>query len=293
MISFKKQTFKEYEMNIFVRYANETSHLPNDFLTQAYDDRMLFILEGKGKIVFRSEEFPITKNSLCYYPAGIPYHPISSKEAPLKFVTVNFDFERDFENITNTILPVKTTAFHQDKILYKDGFMRESIFQHPFVIHDASAYRNMICEFVEAYKSNTGYGKRIAESILQTLCYRILNTKDESCDSLYLKVKEYIDNNYKNIRTNKDISNVFCYHDYYLNKVFKINSGTNIHKYIVYLRLQKAAYLISTTELPIYDIAFEVGFTSVAHFSTAFKQKYSVTPSRYRKDTLQKAPHLV
>ena len=284
---------RDTAVNIFIRYASETSRLPNNFMTKAYDDRMLFILEGKGKLVFEDEEIPISENSICYYPAGTPYQPISSTEAPLKFVTINFDFERDFENQKSTMCPVKATEFIPDKILYNDISMREGLFRHYFVINDASSYRNMMCEFVKFYNSNTCYGKQIAESIFQTLCYKILNNKDESYDELYLKIKKYIDSNYKSIRINKDISSIFCYHDYYLNKVFKKNCGTSIHKYIIDLRLQEAAHLITATELPIYDIAFAVGFTTIAHFSTAFKSKYSVTPSCYRKNDLQKTSNLI
>ena len=280
-------------MNIFIRYASETNRLPNNFITKAYDDRMLFILEGKGKIIFEDEELPISQNSICYYPAGTPYQPVSSKENPLKFITINFDFERNFEEITTTIPPVNVTDFNSDKVLYKNIDMRESIFRNRFVINDTYSYRNMICELIQFYNSNTCYGKKIAESIMQTLCYKILNNKGESYDELYLRIKKYIDSNYKSIRINKDISSVFCYHDYYLNKVFKKNSGTNMHKYIIDLRLQEAAYLIGSTKLPIYDIASMVGFTSVAYFSTAFKSKYSVAPSCYRKNDLQKTSNLI
>ncbi|MBR6603140.1 MAG: AraC family transcriptional regulator [Clostridia bacterium] len=280
-------------MNIFVRFANETNFLPNSFMTKAYDDRFFFVSEGQGKIIFEGEEHPLSPNTLCYYPSGTSYQPISSKEAPMRFITVNFDFERNFEEMTKTMPPVKVTDFISDKVLYKDISSREGIFRHRFVIENASAYRNLFCEFIQVYKSNTDYGKRIAESILQTLCYKLLNKENESYDELYLKIKKYIDSNYKNIRNNKDISNVFCYHDYYLNKIFKNNSGITIHKYIIDMRLQDAAQLISSTQLPIYDIAFDVGFTSVAHFSTAFKSKYSLTPSDFRKDNLKKTSNLI
>ena len=280
-------------MNIFIRYAKETSWLPNNFMTKAYDDRILFILEGQGKIIFEGEEHPLSQNTLCYYPAGTSYRPVSFKETPLKFITINFDFHRDFEEVTQTMLPVKESDFTPDKVLFRDINVREGIFKNRLVIHNASAYRNMLCELVRSYNSSAHYGKRVAESILQTLCYTLLNQASEPHDELYLKLKEYLDRSYKTIRINKDISCVFGYHDYYLNKIYKKNSGTSIHKYIIDKRLEEAAHLISTTEMPICDIAFEVGFTSVAHFSTAFKSKYFVTPSDYRTGNLQKPSNLI
>lgn len=34
-------------MDIFLRFAAETCHLPNPFFTKAYDARMLYILSGE------------------------------------------------------------------------------------------------------------------------------------------------------------------------------------------------------------------------------------------------------
>ncbi len=270
-------------MNIFIRYAAETDILPNRFMTKAYDDRMLFVLEGEGKIVFEETEEHICKNTLCYYPAGVSYLPISSKKNPLWFITINFDFEREYELITNVLAPVSIAEFASEKVLYKDNSIRTGIFSNKLVIHDMLDYRNTFSEIVQAYKSDSFYGKRIADGLLQTLCYKILNSDFKSYDKLYLKIKNYIDNNYRNIHTNRDIASVFSYHEYYLNYVFKKNSNTTIHKYITDLRLREAHHLIETTNLPIYDIAYTVGFTNVNHFSTKFKSKFSITPSMYRK----------
>ena len=270
-------------MNIFIRYAAETDNLPNRFMTKAYDDRMLFVLDGEGKIVFEETEEYICKNTLCYYPAGVSYLPISSNENPLRFITINFDFERKYEHITRVLAPVSITEFAPEKVLFKDNSTRTEIFCDKLVIHNMFDYRNIFSEIVQEYKSDSFYGKRIADGLLQTLCYKILNSEFKSYDNLYLKIKNYIDNNYKNIHINRDIASVFSYHEYYLNYVFKKNFNTTIHKYITDLRLRKACYLIETTDLPICDIAYTVGFANANHFSTKFKSKFSITPSMYRK----------
>ncbi|HEV2483529.1 MAG TPA: substrate-binding domain-containing protein [Puia sp.] len=59
--------------------------------------------------------------------------------------------------------------------------------------------------------------------------------------------------------------------------------GYNVNDYISTVRLQKAKYLLADPELTIADVAFKVGYSSQAYFSTVFKSKFSVTPSEYRE----------
>ena len=56
--------------------------------------------------------------------------------------------------------------------------------------------------------------------------------------------------------------------------------------YINNLRLNYAAGLLKTTDLPVLEILLESGFSSVAFFNQQFKKTFQMTPSRYRDITL-------
>jgi signal transduction histidine kinase/AraC-like DNA-binding protein len=59
--------------------------------------------------------------------------------------------------------------------------------------------------------------------------------------------------------------------------------GVNVNDYILNVRLQKAKYLLSNEDLTIAEIAYKVGFSSQAYFSTVFKSKFSCTPTEYKE----------
>ena len=59
--------------------------------------------------------------------------------------------------------------------------------------------------------------------------------------------------------------------------------GYNINDYILNVRIQKAKYLLSKENMTISEVAFKVGFSSQAYFSTVFKSKCFVTPSEYKE----------
>ncbi|WP_230981376.1 hybrid sensor histidine kinase/response regulator transcription factor [Echinicola salinicaeni] len=58
--------------------------------------------------------------------------------------------------------------------------------------------------------------------------------------------------------------------------------GYSVNDYINKVRLKKAKHLLLTENSPIADIAFQVGFTTSAYFSTAFKNHFGITPSEFR-----------
>jgi signal transduction histidine kinase/DNA-binding response OmpR family regulator/ABC-type xylose transport system substrate-binding protein len=59
--------------------------------------------------------------------------------------------------------------------------------------------------------------------------------------------------------------------------------GYNVNDYILTVRMQKAKFLLAKEGLSIAEVAFKIGFSSQAYFSTVFKSKFSLTPSEYRE----------
>ena len=49
-------------------------------------------------------------------------------------------------------------------------------------------------------------------------------------------------------------------------------------------RMESAKRLLEKQDIPIADIAEQVGMWDVAHFSKTFKRIYSMSPKQYRKN---------
>jgi transcriptional regulator GlxA family with amidase domain len=58
--------------------------------------------------------------------------------------------------------------------------------------------------------------------------------------------------------------------------------------YLAHVRLDAATDLLRDTSLPVTLIAKNVGYTSEAAFSRAFKHRYGTPPARWRRDTRAK-----
>jgi AraC-like DNA-binding protein len=65
-------------------------------------------------------------------------------------------------------------------------------------------------------------------------------------------------------------------------KVKKI-TGFSPLNYLINIRISEAINLLKQQDLPVTDIALDVGFYSSQHFATTFKKLTGYTPSEYRK----------
>jgi AraC-like DNA-binding protein len=71
----------------------------------------------------------------------------------------------------------------------------------------------------------------------------------------------------------------------HLQRLFQAQ-GTSLMRYVWQIRLERAAQLLrnaGTQGEAIHDIAARCGFTTAAHFSRAFKQRYGESPSDFRE----------
>lgn len=77
----------------------------------------------------------------------------------------------------------------------------------------------------------------------------------------------------------------------YLSNLFSSFEGITIEKYLILQRIEKAKELIFYDELTLSEIAYQLGYSSVAHLSSQFKKTTGLTPSEFKKlrDSSRKA----
>ncbi len=60
------------------------------------------------------------------------------------------------------------------------------------------------------------------------------------------------------------------------------------NKFIQKIRLKHAAQLLKNTDFSITEICYETGFNYPSHFTQLFKERFGITPKKYRKNYLKK-----
>lgn len=98
-----------------------------------------------------------------------------------------------------------------------------------------------------------------------------------------VRVTNYIDEHYTEGVSLDEVAGKTGISRYYVSHLFKELMDTTFVGYVNELRLNRAAMLLVTTDMPIIEIASVSGFNNLSNFNRAFKMHFGKTPSAYRK----------
>ncbi|MDE2928768.1 MAG: AraC family transcriptional regulator [Acidobacteriota bacterium] len=96
------------------------------------------------------------------------------------------------------------------------------------------------------------------------------------------RVKDFIECNLGRNLTIETMAKEACLSPFHFARAFKAATGLAPHRYITELRIERAKSWIAKGR-PLAAIAYDLGFSSQAHFTKRFKQLVGATPGAYRE----------
>jgi AraC-like DNA-binding protein len=97
------------------------------------------------------------------------------------------------------------------------------------------------------------------------------------------RIEVYVD---ANLGSSLDISNLSALvrmSSSHFIRSFQRAVGMTPHRYVIQCRVAKARELLSTTDLPLIEIALATGFSDQSHFTRRFQESTGVPPGAYRR----------
>ena len=105
----------------------------------------------------------------------------------------------------------------------------------------------------------------------------------ESKKITIIDMLRYLEANYKDASL-QAMAQYFNFHPNYLSVYIKKLTGKKFMDLLQEIRLKKACSLIKYSDIPINDIAYEVGYRNMSYYYTIFKKHYGITPAEYRRN---------
>ncbi|RYG39834.1 AraC family transcriptional regulator [bacterium] len=115
----------------------------------------------------------------------------------------------------------------------------------------------------------------------------ILRQSDGPSAYLVNRALAIVDRNYAKDLTDATLATQLGLSTSHFRYLFKQSTGQPFHKYLVALRLEKARQMLVEQELAVGAVAKAVGFTGLSHFSRAFTQRFQVSPTAIRRNSVQ------
>lgn len=133
-----------------------------------------------------------------------------------------------------------------------------------------------------------GYREQLLQSVM-SVCTAIASsctptvTKEEPSKDGIRACLEFIHWNYTKKISLEQLAQHTGVHPNYLCAKFRAVKGQSVFSYICELRIDHAKRLLSTTQLPVSEVAQRSGFSDLSTFREKFKKICGMSPKDYRK----------
>lgn len=205
-------------------------------------------------------------------------HHIGFKAAAVTFYWMHF-FIKDVEiieveNFTDVCVQDKSG----EKLLFPSQF--RPLHTENFIIL-VNQLIHHFCDEGRSYFNNYLATSILLELQLQTK-HASLQQQSSHKNRRFEEITAYIKGNYRENLSSTGLAEIFGYNPKYLVRLFRQHTGTTITGYINDVRLKMAEQYLLNSNDPISLVAHKSGYANEYYFMRLFKQKYNMSPSRYR-----------
>ncbi len=277
----------KYSYSCFKQKKNKSNVMTNSHWHNYIE--LLFFNGGAASIYLDGKLYNAKKDDLVIINSREAHH-IESNDPDTEYTVIQFDPE--MLQMSSTVFALKYIIPFSgpDKKyprLFSDQFMLSDIKERVEHIYEENknqeyAYElavqgNIIMLFLDIVRAWHKYGIDIESDIL---------IKDRDIEWLN-KAMSFIDDNYNQDISAKDVSKVCLMSYNYFTTRFKQLLGRSFSSHLNSVRLRHAEYELISTDKSITEIAYDSGFSSTSYFISMFSKHKSMTPQNYRKKILE------
>ncbi|MDD4189679.1 MAG: AraC family transcriptional regulator [Eubacteriales bacterium] len=138
---------------------------------------------------------------------------------------------------------------------------------------------------VEMVNKDENYDMLVKSEIIGIIIRlnRVINSSQKALtsDKYILQAMRFIDNSTENV-TPGTVAEAIHISAGYLMHLFKKLTGKTIMQYAAEVRMERGKQMLINTNLKISEIAHELRYNSISHFSMDFKKNMGLSPGKFR-----------
>ncbi len=234
---------------------------------------LLFVLVGEVTVLAGNEQTALSQGDMLLINSNV-IHELHSKECVLIAVQIKlskFDLPPDlvqnlyFDCNSRTVLA--QDVFRNIKRVIASMLQVSAAGDEAALLRNRSLAYELLLELVQNFKT----AKPAAEVNTHKHLERLSN------------ILRYIDEHYQEQLTLSQLAEREHLSAPYLSSFFEKYMGINFSTYYTNIRLERAIRDLLYTDIPVEQVALDSGFSDPRAFVRAFKKRYNMVPSAYRK----------
>jgi len=237
------------------------------------DYQLLYIWRGQGRYLLDGRERLLSAGTVLLYRPGVPQ--IYSYRA---------------------IDRCGVGWIHFTGTLAQPLLERSGLLEHPVAqVGQLPEINRLLGRIIREYqRQEPQYQDQVAAYFIQMITLigrRLCQQADMSGYERAQRVRnvmEYLHEHYSETLNVESCAQLCALSRYHFIHVFRQYTGQSPYAYLTDIRLTEAARLLSSTALPVGEIARRSGYEDALYFSRLFKKKYGQSPSAFREETALK-----
>ncbi|MCM1188119.1 MAG: AraC family transcriptional regulator [bacterium] len=157
-----------------------------------------------------------------------------------------------------------------------------------FKVADVLPVQNLVENLIWTIWNRQPNKRRANQATMGLLFLQLMNCTDRleteenaGRQRLMISVLSYIETNYRDGELT-ELAERLHYDVYWLSREIRRRTGKTYTELVQTKRLSQAAFLLTTTGRSVMDVASAVGYGNISYFHRIFREKYGVTPRKYR-----------
>ena len=216
--------------------------------------------------------------------------------SPGQVLTVDSENERNKEGWTLLFHPDLIRGFPLSSNIKKYGFFSYGVNEALHLSEkEEKMIENLVQNIEQEYCASVDlHSQNVIVSSLELLlnyCNRFYSrqfiTRKMATTDLLQKFEKLLEEKFKtekiSLPTVKNLAEELNVSADYLSDMLRTSTGQNTQQHIHAVLIEKAKEKLSTTELTVNEIAYELGFEHAQSFSKLFKIKTEMTPMEFRR----------
>ena len=221
--------------------------------------RLYYILDGTGEVETQQGPLHLTAGMLYMLPVGYSFSYYCTDQMHQLYFHIHLTnpYGADLLRGIDRILSKPVSPAYLQQLL--------TLFQTDSIV-------------------SRGYLKALLQAdVFSLLSDNRINIQNKRLSEVMQKTLAFVSENLSASLTANTISDILSISPTTLSHKFKAEMGISLGKYIDSLVMHRAEHLLINTNMPLSRISEALGFYDQFYFSRRFKEKYAISPLKYRK----------
>lgn len=273
---------------VFTHYLNNAipSHTHNFF-------ELIYIRNGVHKFKVDNTLITLNANDICILNRkavhSIEYSKIPNNQE-IYYLLIHPDY---FQDIFFQFAFLNSNSYFYKFLI--ESQLNDYTHQNYIILrnNEEALFTNLIESLINEFFSENLYKEKMVNLLLSSLMIDIsrnyskfdelnqIQSKDNFHETQAETIIRYIYSKSQTV-TLKDLATHFNYNEFYLSSLIKRYTGNTFTTILQSIRFQKICAQLIESDLPIYQIISDNGYTNKSWFTKKFKEYFNKTPLEFR-----------